>query len=243
MGQVVIPTSAAVNPRNVDGENFSDAIRYTDIPGLEGDYIPQGNGTSGAPLQYVEPGPVPDGPGYERLKAILENEFAEARAGNWKERGSPGNPKIIEIYDSAAGWNDGKDQSENHHMWCAGFIVWALKKAGIDVPQTMWSQTFKSYGSEVDWRDATKIRKYDIVVFKSKRRKNGGHVGFCVGVWSGGLQILGGNQGDDLNITNYSYDGRSLYITHVKRNWAIPEALDVPLSTIADTAGTDLRET
>ena len=241
MGQVVIPTSAVVNPRSVDSDVFApEAVRYTNVPGLEGDQIPSGR--SGAPLQYVEPGPIPDGPGYERLAAILQNEFEEAKVGNWRERGNPGNPKILQIYDEIAGWNDGADQRENHHMWCAGFVGYCLRQAGIEAPQSMWSQTYNTYGSEVDWRDVTKIRKYDIVVFRSYER-NGGHVGFCVGVWSGGLQVLGGNQGDDLNITNYSYEGRSMYITHVKRNWAIPEEFDVPLGTIEDTAGTDLRET
>lgn len=241
MGQVVIPISAAVNPRTIDIEDFSDAVRYDDLPGLEGDFIPPG--ASGAPLQYVEPGPIPEGPGFERLKAILENEYEEAKVGNWRERGRPGNPKILELYDTAAGWNDGADQREDHHMWCAGFVCTMLTKAGIDTPQTMWSQAYKSYGSEVDWRDVTKIRKYDIVVLKSRRRPNGGHVGFCVGIWDEGLQILGGNQSDNLTISNYRYQGSSLYITNVKRNWAIPEEFDVPLGTIQDVDGVDLRET
>lgn len=244
MGQIVIPASPAVNAQSVGDLSTvpAAASRYEDIPGLEGDIV-SGPGVpgDGATIQYTDPGPLPDGPGFERLDALLRNVIQQAQAGEWQERGNPGNPRIIECYRVAGGVLDGADRRQDHHMWCAAFVSWALDTAGIQSPRTMGSQTFRTYGSEVDWRTLEGIRKYDIVVLKSRTR-SGGHVGFAVGVKNGRIQILGGNQNDNVNISDYSVDGRSLYVINVKRNWTIPPEFDTPLGAV-DSAGVDLRET
>jgi uncharacterized protein (TIGR02594 family) len=246
MGQIFIPDSPAINPGgdfNLEALNGS-APRYgDDIPQLEGDF-PGGPGApyDGATIQYTDPGPIPDGPGYERLDAILRNAAAQALNGEWREQGRPANPRIENCYRAVGGVLDGADQREDHHMWCAAFVGWALSEAGMSAPRSMWSQTYRQYGSEVDWRDFTKIRKWDIVVFKSRNRTNGGHVGFVAGIKNGKIQTLGGNQSDNLNVGDYSIEGNSLYVINVKRNWSIPEEFDVPLGAV-DSAGVDLRET
>lgn len=245
MGQIVIPSSPAINPGNDFNTEALDgtAVRYgDDLPQLEGD-VPGGPGAAydGATIQYTNPGPLPVGPGYDRLNAVLTNAAAQAANGEWRERGNPGNPRILECTRVAGGVQDGADQSRDHHMWCAAFVSWALDTAGIQAIKSMSSQAWRSYGSEVDWRDLTKIRKWDVIVFKSKTR-NGGHVGFVAGVKDGKIQTLGGNQSDNLTVSDYSIDGRSLYVINVRRNWTVPEEFDVPLGAV-DSAGADLRET
>jgi uncharacterized protein (TIGR02594 family) len=195
---------------------------------LEGDY-PQSTGglnsQSGSPIAYADPGPIPSGPGYLKLKAILDNVIT----GDWKERGKVGNPNILACY-GACGHSYSQDSGSMAYAWCAAFVSYALKTAGIDSLRSMSSQAYKNYGNEVDWRTLDKIRYLDICVFKSRTR-SGGHIGFIVGVdnKTGKLKILGGNQGDDAKISTYSVSSKSQYILNIKRNWDIPAEYDKPL--------------
>jgi hypothetical protein len=245
MGQVLIPRPNVSSPLefadNADWNSLIEANRYNYLD-LEGDYPSVGPGgrQAGDPGSYtpdpnITPGPIPDNPGYERLDAILNNVLAQ----DWKERGNPGNPRILECY-KVCGNNYTRDQSAMAYAWCAAFVSWALETAGIDSLRSMSSQAYNSYGGEVDWRDRSNIRKWDIVVFKSKTR-GGGHIGFIKEITSNGvIKVLGGNQGNDAKISNYSFDSRSQYVKSIKRNWAVPPEFDVPIDgTAAATAGND----
>ena len=90
------------------------------------------------------------------------------------------------------------------YAWCAAFVSWALFTAGIPTLQTMSSQGWYNWGSEVDWRDTANIRKWDVVIFKSKKR-SGGHIGFIQEITSNGvIKVLGGNPGNNAKVSNYS---------------------------------------
>lgn len=182
-------------------------------------------------------GPVPQNPGYERLVALLENCLSQ----DWTEKGNPGNPRILQTYRVCNQSYD-RDSSAMAYAWCAAYVSWALDEAGIGGLKSMSSQAYKNYGAEVGWRDTSQIRKGDVVVFKSKTR-GGGHVGFIWEVDSKNqrFKVLGGNQGDNAKISNYRFESNRQYTLSVRRNWAIPAELDVPIdgSTIANTSGED----
>jgi uncharacterized protein (TIGR02594 family) len=236
MCNVVIPTSNIVTPRSIqdlssgytaDLEN--ERFDYADIPSLEGDYPAVGSVSSGAEqgtaLAYADPGPVPSGPGYEKLNAILKNTLS----ADWKERGNPGNPNILACY-RVCGLGYERDSSEIAYAWCAAFVSWALSEAGIQSPKTMGSQVYRTYGEEVDWRTLEDIRKNDIVIFKSRTR-SGGHVGFVVDIdyKAQKFLVLGGNQSDNVSIQKYGIESRSQYVVNVRRNWTVPPEFDKPL--------------
>lgn len=251
MCQVLVPTSVVVNPlepRDYESSNDileSGRFNYLD---LEGDYPRNfgGNGNNGggsyspgggggyAPGD-VEPGPIPENPGWERLDAILNNVLTQ----DWKERGNPGNPRILECY-RACNLSYTRDSSEMAYAWCSAFVSWVLVTAGLPSNRTMSSQGWGNYGGEVNWRDTSQIRKWDIVVFKSKTR-SGGHIGFIKEITSNGtIKVLGGNQGNDAKISNYSFNSDKQYVKHVKRNWALPPEADVSIDgTAAAQAGND----
>jgi len=81
--------------------------------------------------------------------------------------------------------------------WCGGAVAKWVSEAGF-VPARNWWQAraWASWGQALD-RPAHGC----IVVFS---RKGGGHVGLCVGeATNGDLLILGGNQGDAVNVRSF----------------------------------------
>lgn len=83
--------------------------------------------------------------------------------------------------------------------WCAAFVGAMLEAVGIV------SSRYESARSYLAWgRTLTKPCVGCVVVFA---RAGGGHVGFVVGqTQAGELLVLGGNQGDEVNIRAFSAD-------------------------------------
>lgn len=109
--------------------------------------------------------------------------------------GVENNPVIVQF------WKDIKRGGikDDKTPWCAAFAGAMLERTGIR------STRFESAKSYLSWGD-----KLDapvpgcIVVFT---RKGGGHVGFVVGKRpNGDLLVLGGNQGDAVNIRAFGTD-------------------------------------
>lgn len=98
-------------------------------------------------------------------------------------------PEIVQF------WKDIKRGGikDDETPWCAAFVGAMLERSGIK------SSRFESAKSYLNWG----VQLSDpvvgcVVVFT---RQGGGHVGFCVGQDSAGnLLILGGNQGDAVNV-------------------------------------------
>jgi uncharacterized protein (TIGR02594 family) len=78
--------------------------------------------------------------------------------------------------------------------WCGGAVAKWMQDAGLSLPKHWYrARAWASWGQALD-RPAHGC----VVVFE---RKGGGHVGLCVGeAVNGDLLILGGNQGDAVNI-------------------------------------------
>lgn len=241
MCQIVIPQSPIISPSeirdNAEWNDLLEANRY-DYLDLEGDYPNTGtvggasyvgSGTSNLPPldSNISPGPIPQNPGWEKLDAVLKNVLTQ----DWRERGRPGNPRILECYKVCGNSYD-QDSSAMAYAWCAAFVSWALYTAGIPLgagTPTMSSQGWYKWGAEVDWRDSKNIRKWDVIIFKSKTRA-GGHIGFVQEITTNGvIKVLGGNQGNNAKVSNYRFNSKSQYVKSIRRNWAIPAEYDVPI--------------
>ena len=116
-------------------------------------------------------------------------------------KGGKHNPLIVEMWRVASeqlGRNAAFKDDET--PWCGAFVGYVMGKAGLGkhVPSL--------YPSARSWANAgTKLAKpaYGCVVVFS--RNGGGHVGFVVGRDKfGNLMVLGGNQGDAVNIKPFA---------------------------------------
>lgn len=168
-------------------------------------------------LQNIDPATLDTAWG--KLETVLNEELAKASGGHWREsRGSNNNPDSIGLCQALCGHGAGIP-------WCACFVSWILVKAGINGLKTASSQKYRNYGIEVGTNNWANVRRNDIIVVSYGGGR--GHVGFFRGYdpQTRRVNILGGNQGDDLNIKSFG----TSRITSVKRNWRVPADFDVPM--------------
>jgi len=82
--------------------------------------------------------------------------------------------------------------------WCGAFVGTVAKRAGKKVPEGhLRAANWRRVGRAVTLKNA---RKGDVIVV---RTKYGHHVGFYSSVKNGRVQLLGGNQSNQVKISNY----------------------------------------
>ena len=111
-------------------------------------------------------------------------------------KGGKHNPKILEWWKLiGASWF-----KDDETPWCGAFVGGVLAENGFNVlpgGKGASARAWNDYGVKLD-----KPAVGCIVIFS---RDGGGHVGFVVGKdQKGNLMVLGGNQGDSVNIKPFS---------------------------------------
>jgi len=104
-------------------------------------------------------------------------------------KGSQHNPAIVNwLVQLGAWWRD------DETPWCGVFVAAVLREAGIKP-----ASAFYRAKAWLSWGQALAAPAVGcVVVFE---RDGGGHVGFLVGRTPGGLLlVLGGNQGNEVNV-------------------------------------------
>lgn len=105
------------------------------------------------------------------------------------------NPRIVEYLESCGITGPVEGNEGDEIPWCSAFVNWCLREAGI--PGTNDARAI----SWEDWGQLTEPRQGCIVVFPH-------HVGFYFGDYNGQqISLLGGNQGDEVNIKPFSKKG------------------------------------
>ena len=104
-------------------------------------------------------------------------------------KGQKHHPEIVQM------WKDIKRGGikDDETPWCAAFVGAMLERTGVK------STRFESAKSYLNWGQLLVSPVVGCIVIFT--RKGGGHVGFVVGRDAeGNLLVLGGNQGDEVNI-------------------------------------------
>jgi uncharacterized protein (TIGR02594 family) len=141
--------------------------------------------TLGTPGEFH---PTGDGPAW--LQA------ARGETGVKEIKGSQHNPKILE-YLKVVGQGNGDETS-----WCSAFVAWSLQKSGQSISGI--TGFAKSHLTAGCYRKLDKLAYGAVIVFNRGTDPTYGHVGFCCGVQGGRVQILGGNQSDQVKVSGFS---------------------------------------
>ncbi len=122
---------------------------------------------------------------------------AKAEIGQKEVVGAKSNPKILKYFKASKFW--GTDDSGGANAWCASFVAWVMKQHNYNPPKNAFrAKEWKNFGKT--------ISKPVIGAIGIKSRRGGGHVAFIVGKSKDNkyYYMLGGNQGDAVNIKQYS---------------------------------------
>ena len=118
--------------------------------------------------------------------AIAEHGVAEVRGGE--------NERILEYFRSTV-----YHAREDEVPWCAAFVCWCLDQTQQPNPSTVRSRDFLEYGVELDgWRLGAIA-----VLWRGSPTATTGHVGFVVQSMGDQIVLLGGNQGDRVDLAIY----------------------------------------
>jgi uncharacterized protein (TIGR02594 family) len=84
--------------------------------------------------------------------------------------------------------------------WCAAFVGAVLAKCGLPNTGSLLARSYEQYGEAVPMREAA---RGDIIVL-SRGEPWQGHVGFFHSLQGGVVNVLGGNQNDQVSVKPYS---------------------------------------
>lgn len=143
----------------------------------------------------------------------MNNAYAEARQhiGLWEWKGDDHNPQIIQWFaDVGHDW-----VVDDETAWCAAFVGAMLKAGGFPHTGALNARSYIEYGEHVKLEDA---QPGDIVVFSRGDIKGWqGHVGFFVKREGDQIMVLGGNQGNQVNVKPYPINGKTSSLLAVRR--------------------------
>lgn len=100
------------------------------------------------------------------------------------------NPRVIEYHSATT-----LHATDDEVPWCSSFVNWVMKQVGIKGTGSAAARSWLNWGVPID------KPIYGCVVILT--RTGGGHVGFFIAEEDGITKLLGGNQGDAVNVRNY----------------------------------------
>ena len=123
------------------------------------------------------------------------HSVARKHIGTW-EWADGHNPKVLAYY-AASGHPEIRDDET---PWCAAFVGAVLGEAGLPNTGSLLARSYLKYGHHID---VSQARPGDIVVLTRGNSTWQGHVAFFDRLENGCVYLLGGNQRDQVNISDY----------------------------------------
>ncbi len=120
--------------------------------------------------------------------------IALAEQGVKEFPGNGDNPRVVEYLKSTnlAAPFDANDET----AWCSAFVNWCVERSGFEGTDSAWARGWLNWGKKT-----TAPKRGCIVVFK--RNVSSGHVAFYISETATHIKVLGGNQSNQVNISNY----------------------------------------
>lgn len=98
--------------------------------------------------------------------------------------------------------------SEDEVPWCSSFVNWVMIKSGYNGTNLAAARSWLAFGQK-----SMTFKKYSIVVFKRGNNGWSGHVAFAMADLGKTIRVLGGNQSNSVNYSNYNKSDVLGYMT------------------------------
>lgn len=152
-------------------------------------------------------------------------EIAKKHLGQKEYPGKPTNPLIAKwwgLIRSAI--------TDDSSPWCAAFLGGVLEECGILSTRSARARSYEKWGRPL----GAPVEGAIAVFWRGSPESKTGHVGFVVGQDKENLQILGGNQGDAVNIR--SFPKSRLVALRWPKGYIVPKA-DLQYTEAPKTTG------
>jgi uncharacterized protein (TIGR02594 family) len=153
---------------------------------VSGEYVSK---STGAPTNKPAAGTNAGGGGSGAKPSWITVAEGESGQKELKESGKH-NPRIVEYHSTTGKFKD------DETPWCASFVNWVFKQAGIAGTGSASALSWKKFG-----KDLKKPAYGAVGVIDWGGGK--GHVGFVVGMQGKNVLLLGGNQGDSVKVSSF----------------------------------------
>ncbi|RIK82104.1 MAG: TIGR02594 family protein [Planctomycetota bacterium] len=125
-------------------------------------------------------------------------QIARREIGVRETAGAAHNPRVIE-YHGATSLKATTDET----AWCASFVNWCLKQAGVMGTNSAAAASFVTWGKQTAPQPGAVCVIYNAAAANSSLSRSGNHVGFLVEETPNAYVLLGGNQSDSVKISNF----------------------------------------
>lgn len=126
-------------------------------------------------------------------------QVARGEMGTIEFLGSADNPEVVKYLKSVDNISISA-QRNDETAWCSAFVNWCLEQAGINGTKNAAARSWLKWGRKLTKPEPGCI----VVLWRGSPDGLMGHVGFFVKETSNYVYLLGGNQGDQVNISKYS---------------------------------------
>lgn len=145
----------------------------------------------------------------ESISEIVYNE-AKKENGTWEWAGEDHNPKVLALYADA-----GFPEIRNDEVpWCAAFVGATLARLGIQPSGSLLARSYSKWGDPVS--SLLQAERGDVVVLPRGKAWQG-HVGFLDRFTDTHVYLLGGNQGNQVNVSKYPRGKNDENIVAIRR--------------------------
>lgn len=139
---------------------------------------------------------VPD-PAIHNTEGDLPDWYVLARqemeAGVEEISGEQDNPRIVEYHQCTS-----LKATDDETAWCSSFVNWCMTRSGIAGTNSAAARSWLNWGQALD-----SPKEGCVTIFSRGNKPWQGHVALYTGETSGHILVLGGNQGNEVNISSY----------------------------------------
>jgi uncharacterized protein (TIGR02594 family) len=111
--------------------------------------------------------------------------------------GAPDHPRIVQYLKTTT--LPSPYDSNDETAWCSSFVNWCMEQASLKGTDNAMARSWQHWGKKLE-----KPQLGCVVVFKRPPNPQSGHVAFYIGETPTDIKVLGGNQGDEVNVSLYS---------------------------------------
>lgn len=120
-------------------------------------------------------------------------EIAEGEIGQKEIAGDADNPSIVKYHSFTT-----LHATDDETPWCSAFANYCIIAAGLEGTRLANARSWLKWGKPLN-----KPEIGCIVVLKRGNSPTAGHVGFCVGETATHIKLLGGNQADQVKVSQF----------------------------------------